>query len=66
MWRRLILAAALLGGAVAARLLWAEYHFRAAGRDLERRSFRAAQDHAEKYLHVWPGSTAGHLLAARA
>jgi Tfp pilus assembly protein PilF len=66
MWRRLFLAAALLLGAVAARLLWAEYHFRAAERDLERRAFRPAYEHAAKYLKVWPGSTTGHLLAARA
>jgi predicted Zn-dependent protease len=64
---RLFLAAAVLVlGGVAARLSWAEYHFRAAERDLERRAFPSAHEHLAKYLHVWPRSRTGHLLAARA
>ncbi len=64
MW--LFVIAALLLGGVAGRLAWAEYHFHAAERDLERRAFAMAQEHALRYLAVWPRSTRGRLLAARA
>jgi tetratricopeptide (TPR) repeat protein len=50
---------------IAGRFLWAEYHLRAARRDLERRAYPEAQAHLARYLRVWPRSPTAQLLAAR-
>ena len=68
--RRLFLIALLVGltgfGAYgAARHLWAEYHFRAAQKELERHALPAAKSHLAECLAIWPDSTETNLLAAR-
>jgi tetratricopeptide (TPR) repeat protein len=63
-WALLLLLGVL--GTFAGRLLWAEYHLRAARRALERRAYPEARSHLDRYLRVWPRSGPAHLLAARA
>jgi tetratricopeptide (TPR) repeat protein len=46
--------------------LWAEYHFRAAQRALQRRDFAQARAHLGPCLKVWPRGARTHFLAARA
>lgn len=65
--RRVFLLAGLgLLGLLAGRLLWAEYHFRAARTALERRDTAAARHHLANCQGVWPRADAARLLAARA
>jgi len=45
---------------------WAEYHYRAARRALDRRDFVAAREHLALCLEAWPDSAETHFLAARA
>jgi predicted Zn-dependent protease len=64
----LIAAAVLLIGPgiyIAGWGLWAEYHFAAAQRAVERRAFAQAQQHFAAYLDVRPRSAEGHFLAGR-
>jgi tetratricopeptide (TPR) repeat protein len=65
--RRVWLLLLFLGlvGAVAGRLLWAEYHLRAARRALEHRSYAEARSHLDRYLSVRANSATAYLLAAR-
>ena len=54
-----------LGVYIAAWQLWAEYHFRAAQKDLERRELSSARGHLAHCLEVWPNGLGTCLLAAR-
>jgi tetratricopeptide (TPR) repeat protein len=47
------------------RLLWAESHFRAAQKALDRRDFAQAEGHLHTYLDVHPNSAPAHLLLAQ-
>jgi Flp pilus assembly protein TadD len=61
----LVLPVLGLGVYIAAWQLWAEYHFRAAQKDLERRELSSAQGHLAHCLEVWPNGLGTNLLAAR-
>jgi tetratricopeptide (TPR) repeat protein len=68
--RRLFLTGccfALLGvaGYLGSRNLWAAYHFRQAGRAIDRRDWSQARANLRLCLEVWPGSAATHFLAGR-
>jgi predicted Zn-dependent protease len=71
LWRRRLLALALLGmiGASAyptVRYLRAEHHLRRAAQALEAGSLDEAGMHLAECLEVWPDSGRAHLLAAQA
>jgi tetratricopeptide (TPR) repeat protein len=57
----------LLGasGTVAGRHFWAEAHFRAAQRALEKGDLVEGQAHLDQCLRVWSNSSEAHFLAAR-
>jgi tetratricopeptide (TPR) repeat protein len=69
-WLRRLLGLALLavlglGGWIAGRQAWAEYHLRAAQGDQDARRFPAAREHLAACLSVRPNSIPVHFLAAR-
>jgi tetratricopeptide (TPR) repeat protein len=55
-----------LAGAVGGRMLWAEYHYRAAREALGRRDPAEAKRHLAHCRGVWPRADASLLLEARA
>jgi predicted Zn-dependent protease len=54
-----------VGGWLTGRHIWAEYHYRAARRALERYRLPEAQQHLDQCLQVWPSSFEVRLLAAQ-
>ena len=62
----LLLALTGFGLFSAGRHLWAEYHFRAAQKELERHALAAAQQHLMQCLAIWPDSADACLLAVLA
>jgi tetratricopeptide (TPR) repeat protein len=54
-----------VGGAAGGAYLWAEYHYEAGQRDLQRYRYPTAQTHFEACLRIWPRSPSVLLLAAR-
>jgi tetratricopeptide (TPR) repeat protein len=61
-----LLALAGAGAGLLGLHLWGVYHYRAAGRDLERHCTAAAREHLRACLWLWPTSAEVHLRAARA
>jgi tetratricopeptide (TPR) repeat protein len=61
-----LLALAGTGAGLLGLHLWGAYHYRAAGRDLERHHIAAAQEHLRACLWLWPTSAEVRLRAARA
>jgi tetratricopeptide (TPR) repeat protein len=69
-WRLLavlvLLGLTALGAAVGGVQLWAQYHYSAGERALERYRLAEAREHLRHCLAAWPSSGRAHLLAARA